>query len=189
MGTEMIAHMKQVTMFLVTIAHQDSQNLLHVRKSAITELSRLKDGKMLKMEIRDEHLFINGKDMHFRMKYDEMDALGELLSHAFALVYIVNEEGNRKRLENLWEYDDSPKKITLREVVTDVDDDEIDTDYYIFLNDKSVVFHRYGEWIPDSLETLFFRLCKQSMRGFVTNYDIHYFSHVHKEMFKFCDNG
>lgn len=152
-------------------------------------LSRLKGGKMLKMEIRDEYLFINGKDMNFRMNYEELDALGELLSHAFALVYIVNENGERKRLENISEYDDNPKKITLREVTTDVDDDEIDTDYYIFLNNKSVVFHRYGQWTPDSLETLFFRLCKQSMPGFVTNYDIHYFCHDDRKRFKFCDNG
>ena len=168
---------------------EDSHNRLRVRRSAITELLKLKGGKMLKMEIRDEHLFINGKNMHFRMNYEELDALGELLSHAFALVYIVNESGERKRLENISEYDDTPKKITLREVTTDVDDDEIDTDYYIFLNNKSVVFHRYGQWTPDSLETLFFRLCKQSMIGFVTNYDIHYFYHDDRKRFKFSDNG
>lgn len=185
----MIAHIKQVTMFLVTIAHQDSQNPLRVRRSAITELLRLKGGKMLKLEIKDRHLFINGKDMKFRISYDEMDALGELLSHAFALVYVIKENGERKRLEKIWEYDDSPKKITLREVTTHVEDDEIDTDYYIFLNDKSVVFHRYGQWTPDSLETLFFRLCKQSMIGFVTNYDIHYLYHDDRKRFKFSDNN
>lgn len=176
-------------MFLAIIAHQDSHNRLRVRRSAITGLLRLKGGNMLNMEIKDRHLFINGKDMHFKIEYEELDALGELLSYAFALIKIKDENGKKKRLENIWEYDDTPKKITLREVVTDVDDDEIDTDYYIFVNDKSVVFHRYGEWIPDSLETLFFRLCKQSMPGFVTNYNIHYFCNDDRKMFKFCDNG
>lgn len=159
-----------------------------VKRCATTMLSRLKGGKMLKLEIKDRHLFINGKDMKFRISYDEMDALGELLSHAFALVYVIKENGERKRLEKIWEYDDSPKKITLREVTTHVEDDEIDTDYYILLNDKSVVFHRYGQWTPDSLETLFLRLCKQSMIGFVTNYDIHYFYHDDRKRFKFSDN-
>lgn len=143
---------------------------------------------MLNMEINRGQLLINGKKMHFQISYKEMNELGELLSNAFSLVYIKDEEGKEKCLENMSQYDDSKKEITLREVVTHVCDDEIDTDYHISLNGESVIFHRYAEWMPDDLESIFFRLCKDSIHTFATNYHIYYDGHCHDQICEFHKN-
>lgn len=143
---------------------------------------------MLHMKLKDEDLFINGKFTYFRMTYEEMNKLGELLSHAFSLVYIEDENGEEKCLENMNQYDDSNKKITLEEIVTNVEDDEIDTDYYITLNDKSMVIHRFAEWMPNDLESIFFRLCKEALHTFATNYHIYYNGHCYDDMCEFHKN-
>lgn len=144
---------------------------------------------MLNMELKKgDMLFINGKNMYFQMSYEEMNELGELLSNAFSLVYIKDEKGEEKCLQNMSQYDDDSKEIRLQETVTNVEDDEIDTDYHITLNNKSMVIHRYSEWIPNDLESIFFRLCKESIHTFATNYHIYYDGHCYDTICEFHKN-
>lgn len=143
---------------------------------------------MLSFEIKNSQLFINGKNMYFGISYQEMNELGELLSHAYSLVYIKDEKGEEKCLTNVSQYDDDKKEIRLKEVVTDVEDDEISVDYHICLNDESIVIHRYAEWMPCDLESIFFRLCKEALRTFGTNYHIYYDGHCYDDECEFHKN-
>lgn len=134
---------------------------------------------MLIIKVKEEsfpsEITINGQNTRFRFQNEkEVLEFGELFSELFTVYVNIPGKEEIKFEGKLGNYDYKKKVIIFDYMTMDVEDDDIDTNYNIYVNGVTMHIERYAEWIPDDLKNIFFIICKETLNTNNTNFIIKY---------------